>query len=108
MLGGSPCALQVRWRKGAESHLDSVRAGSVLALLLINYLNLIVGDTGMRNGLFSLLRPVSWLGARGAADERGSGSVQEGAASASHHTPIPLTGARLRPRGVMARGAQAA
>lgn len=79
---------------GAEGYLDSVQAGSVLALLLINYY-LIVGDTGMRDGLFSQLRLVSWLGAWGTEDEKGSGSVQEGAASASHHTPIPWTGARL-------------
>lgn len=65
---------------GAESYLDSVQAGSVLALLLINYVNLIAGDTGMCSGLFSQLRPVSWLGAQGAADERGSGSVQKGVA----------------------------
>lgn len=39
-----------------------VQAGSVLAVQLVDYLNLAPGDTGICNGLFSQSSQVGWVG----------------------------------------------
>lgn len=67
----------------------------MLAVQLVDYLNLAPGDTGICNGLFSQSSQVGWVGVRmrEAADERSSGTVRELLASAF----LPSTWSRARP-----------